>query len=226
MLYIVTATRCHSADEFNSSTLAGNSFKRLQAIGPVNIGVVFNSGAGLPAAYNAGIDAASPHDTLVFMHDDVQIDDWLLETRLDEALRRFDVVGIAGNAEREPGQATWYGLVTDLTEDRYLLDARGTPRGAVAYPDGAADFFSREPHPAKLLDGCFLAVRKASLDAHGIRFDTRFFYHFYDLDFCRQCEEAGLSMGVWPLALTHGSRGRFDANWAHARNLYFEKWRE
>jgi hypothetical protein len=58
-------------------------------------------------------------------------------------------------------------------------------------------------------------------------FDPRFKFHFYDLDFCRSCEQAGLRMGTWPIALMHGSAGSFATPaWQCAYELYLAKWKE
>ena len=61
----------------------------------------------------------------------------------------------------------------------------------------------------------------------GVRFDPQFKFHFYDLDFCRSCEKAGLSMGTWPIDIMHASGGVFRSDaWNEARELYFRKWGE
>src|SRR5437899_270372 len=59
----------------------------------------------------------------------------------------------------------------------------------------------------RLLDGVLLAVRKSTFDKTGIRFDERFDFHFYDLDFCRQCEAQRIRMGTIPLSIIHASGG-------------------
>jgi hypothetical protein len=60
-----------------------------------------------------------------------------------------------------------------------------------------------------------------------VRFDPRFTFHFYDMDFCRSCERAGLSMGTWPIAITHRSTGAFGSPaWQAGYAEYLAKWRE
>jgi len=59
-----------------------------------------------------------------------------------------------------------------------------------------------------------------------VRFDTRFMFHFYDLDFCRSARKAGMSMGTWPIRLTHQSAGNyFNPTWLAQSAQYFEKWK-
>jgi hypothetical protein len=60
-----------------------------------------------------------------------------------------------------------------------------------------------------------------------VRFDPQFRFHFYDTDFSRSCEQAGLSMGTWPIALTHLSAGKWQTpEWDAAFQAYLAKWRE
>ena len=76
-----------------------------------------------------------------------------------------------------------------------------------------------------MLDGVFLAVRCGTLLDRGVRFDERFAFDFYDIDFCRSAEAAGLRMGTWPIAITHTSVGKFGSPvWRAGLQAYREKW--
>ena len=60
-----------------------------------------------------------------------------------------------------------------------------------------------------------------------MRFDERFPFHFYDLDFCRSARANGLRLGTWPITLTHQSGGRFGIpEWRKAYADYLNKWHE
>ena len=77
------------------------------------------------------------------------------------------------------------------------------------------------------MDGVLLAVRSSVLRKHGLRFDERFQFHFYDLDFCRQAEQLGVSMGTWPIAVIYESGGDFgSAGWRSGLAAYVDKWGE
>ncbi len=71
----------------------------------------------------------------------------------------------------------------------------------------------------------FFAVRsRYAMDA-GLRFDTRFEFHFYDLDFCRGARKLGLSVGTWPIDLTHQSGGAYGSpSWHAGHARYMDKW--
>lgn len=145
--------------------------------------------------------------------------------RLQEALARFAVVGVAGNRRRVPRQPAWAFI-----DEHFTWDVPENLSGAVAHPQGSGtqvSYYGECPAAVKLLDGVLLATKAETLRRAGLRFDTRFSFHFYDLDFVRSCEQAGLSLGTWPIAITHASRGSFrTAQWDRAYAEYLSKWKE
>lgn len=223
MLRLIAATRLNAAD-FQQSLL-GRSLTRLGPWVDVRAEVVTQNTAGLPDVYNAAILRADEGDTLALLHDDVWIDDWFLPQRIDEGLARFDVIGVAGTARRLPRQPAW-GFV-DTT---WRWDNPEHLSGAVAHGRGGeaqVTAYGPTPRPAVLLDGLFLALRVAAVRKARVQFDPQFRFHFYDLDFCRSCERAGLTMGTWPIALTHASGGSFsNPAWLTAYQTYLAKWGE
>jgi len=47
------------------------------------------------------------------------------------------------------------------------------------------------------------------------------------MDFCRQAEARGLTMGTWPIQAVHGSGGSFGSEaWNAAYTLYLRKYGE
>lgn len=221
MLRIVSATR-RSKATFADSRL-GRTIRNLQTRGGVVADIAYDNQTGLPEVYNAAIDRAEAEDNLAFIHDDVFVHDWFLPERVTEGLSRFSVIGVAGNRRRVPRQPAWAFI-----DDKFTWDAFDNLSGAVAHDVRGATAISRygpTPVPVVLLDGVFLAVRAATLKQAGVRFDTRFHFHCYDLDFCRACERAGLTLGTWPIALTHASGGHFGVPaWRKAFEAYLSKW--
>lgn len=69
-------------------------------------------------------------------------------------------------------------------------------------------------------------ARAGRLQTQGVRFDPQFDFHLYDLDFCRSAQAAGLSLGTWPLAMTHasGGGGYFSPDWQRDADAYLKKW--
>ena len=223
MIRFITSTRIHSIEEFMTQTLLGQSFQRLAHLSEIEIKVGLNAKDGLATVYNPEIEQASPEDILVFIHDDVWIDDWLIELRLKEALNSFDLIGIAGNPFREPRQRGWYGTINAVGE---AFKPLGEPRFAIGQLNAPPTYSSNiAPIKVKLLDGVFIAVKASTLHSSNIRFDPQFLYHHYDLDLCRQCEQANLKMGVWPIALTHAQTiGDLNQAWFDSGTAYLNKW--
>ena len=72
-----------------------------------------------------------------------------------------------------------------------------------------------------------LVADSAVLLRKNVRFDPTFTFHFYDMDFCRQAELCGLSMGTWAISVIHESGGAFGTDaWKKSYAKYMEKYRE
>jgi GT2 family glycosyltransferase len=177
---------------------------------------------GLPAVYNQFIHESLREEELVFLHDDLWLDDLFLSDRIRSALAVYDVVGLAGNTRLVPGMPAWH-----IGNQENEVDL-GHLSGVVchgAQPLGEPSVYGPTPAAVELLDGVLLAARAGTLLDAGVRFDERFDFHFYDLDFSRQARAAGLKMGTWPIAVTHVSGGVFESDaWKRGLELYREKW--
>jgi len=222
-LLIVAATR-EAPNPFMESAPLGRSLRRLSFDRRLEARPAFNNREGLPAVYNRQISEENREKILLFVHDDIWLDDCFVYDRLQEALAQFEVIGLAGNTRRLPGQPAWGFASADpfVPENpRYLS-------GVVADGDQPWGKPSRYGPPGLaclMLDGVFLAARCETLLDSGVRFDERFAFDFYDIDFCRSAEAAGLRMGTWPIAITHASIGKFGSPaWRAGLQAYREKW--
>jgi len=224
MLRIVAATR-QDREGFHRQTALGGSLGKLLFRDVVSATVNCRNSRGLPEVFNAALAGANDTDVIVFTHDDVWIDDWFLPERLDDALARFAVVGVAGNRRRVPRQPSWAKVDTAFTWDAW--ENLSGSVGHVLNGIPQVIWYGESPSAAKLLDGVFLAARVKTLREAGVSFDPQFRFHFYDLDFCRSCERAGLAMGTWPIAITHASKGHLGSpEWTKAYEDYLAKWKE
>ncbi len=157
-------------------------------------------------------------DIVVFSHDDLRFAVPDFAARLADAMRDFDMVGVAG---------------TTRVSGPSLLGS-GHPHlfGTITHaPEGASDFeFSvlslRGPRigGAEGLDGVFIAARRElvqRLGFDGERFDG---FHFYDLDFSYRAHLSGARVGIAAdLGLIHRSRGAADVRWAAAQRAFADK---
>lgn len=222
---LVCATRA-SRDDFFSTTALGRSLT-LHRPSDLDVRLFPRNTQGLPEVYNTAIAESSGGGViLLFVHDDVHLCDFHWADRLREGLEAFDILGLVGNRRRVPGQPGWLFLDEKLTRD-----SRSNLSGTVAHgrssPPDSIDEFGPSRVAVKLLDGLFVAVRSETLRAKSLRFDERFEFHFYDLDFCRQAEQAGAEMGTWPISVIHESAGNFISDgWRTGYEKYIEKWGE
>lgn len=221
MIEIVTATRL-AEQEFWKTSALGISIRRLASEPRLSLQVALSNRAGLPDIYNTRISPDNSAEILVFVHDDVWIDDYFLADRVVAGLEAFDVIGVAGNRQRMPGQRAWHYVTPGRSPDRANLS------GGIAHgksPFGRVTSCGPVPAECELLDGVFLAARLRTLLDRSVRFDPAFDFHFYDLDFCRSARQADLRLGTWPICLTHQSTGAFESPpWLKAYAKYLKKW--
>lgn len=222
MIDIVSATRLSESDFWNKSPL-GISLRRLAHDGRLVARLTFANRRGLPEIYNARISAGDSSEMLVFVHDDVWIDDYFLADRVIDGLRNYDVIGVAGNRRRVQYQPGWA-----FVDTKFTWDDKANLTGSVAHgkhPFGPVSFFGAVPSDCELLDGVFLAAKTVALKENELFFDPRFDFHFYDMDFCRSVRQRGLRLGTWPICLTHQSGGAFGTQqWSQKYRAYIEKW--
>jgi predicted O-linked N-acetylglucosamine transferase (SPINDLY family) len=221
---IVSATMKSEADFWAEAALGCSLPYHLERDPRIKAQVAFENRRGLSEIFNEAIEAAEENDILVFMHDDVWLDELGGLTQiLCEGLKHFDVWGVAGNKARQPGQPGWGHLDDNLTPA-----PRENFSGRIAHgpdPYGVTVYFGDMPASCELLDGVFLVTQKKRLMAKKVRFDQRFDFHLYDIDFCRTARKAGLKLGTWPIELTHQSHGNFfSERWRQKARIYLKKW--
>ena len=220
---VVCATK-GSQEDFFSKTMTGQSLSSWAKISESELMLFSHNKESLGSVYNKAIESCKDDPAvLVFVHDDVYISDFHWKTRVLEGLEHFDIVGIAGNTRRQPNQAGWIMLNTngELDLPQYLSGAIGQ---GTEFPPKRIDVFGTPGLQCKLLDGVFLAVASETCISSGLRFDPKFPFHFYDLDFCRTAETLQLTMGTIALSMVHGSLGNLNDAWYQAYQNYLHKW--
>lgn len=220
----VVASR-ESGENFFKDTALGNCLCHF----PVEIRLFEKNTKGLASRYNEAIEEARTSPAiLVFVHDDVHFLGYHFVSEIINAVNVFDVAGIVGNKRRVPGQPSWCFLNLNWTWDQpenlngiYGVGKRSELR--------MLDSFGTPGQEVKLLDGMMLAAHSRTLIESGIRFDERFDFHFYDLDFCRQLEAKNLRMGTGRISVIHEGGGNYSIGtpeWKEGYSKYLDKWKE
>jgi GT2 family glycosyltransferase len=171
--------------------------------------------AGICEGYNRGIER-SKGDWIVFSHDDIEFLHESFAHNLTSHLQTWDVIGIAGACKVVGGG--WGDA-----RHPYLLGQIGQCRGH----DFPVTFFGVHPAPraAKILDGVFIACRRAVVEK--VRFDAASFpaWHGYDSDFSYAAHLAGSKVAVASdLFAIHYSWGKEDETWKDARAAFVRKY--
>lgn len=219
----VVATRENRANFFER-TATGRSLSLYNSY-PIELDLYDLNTEGLPTIYNRSIEKAKINPAiLIFAHDDLYLVDFFWAPQILNALTQFDIIGVAGNKRRLPKQPSWF-----FVDDSFKPDNPSNFSGIVGhgkgFPPRNLSTYGPPCQEVTLLDGLFLVCKSSILEQHNIRFDERFDFHFYDLDFCRQAEQKGLRMGTWNISLIHESGGNFNSpQWHSAKKQYFDKW--
>lgn len=219
----VVATRASAAD-FYEKTATGRSL-RLYNFPFMEVRLFAGNTTGLPKLYNSVIrDCVNDPSVLIFAHDDLHILDFYWIDQIFNALKRFQIVGLAGNTRRLPRQPSWAFI-----DDKGTWDAQEFLSGVVGhgtgFPPENLGIFGPVGLQVKLMDGLFLAADSTTFTSTGLSFDERFDFHFYDMDLCRQAEQKNITCGTWPVSLIHESGGNFVSKaWNDAYATYLAKW--
>lgn len=227
---LISATRLSQGEFFKSSPLGRSlpvytTFPKRQ---PIELRLFADNREGLSTVYNIAIEEAkSDPAVLIFIHDDVYLSDYYWADHLHQALQHFDLVGLAGNKRRVPRQASWMFLDGQFTRDTYD-NLSGVLGHGDPFPNLRQLSVYGEPgQEVKLLDGVMMAIRSELLIERSLRFDPRFTFDFYDLDFCRQAELRKIRMGTWAISVVHASAGALGVDsWRAAYQTYLAKYDE
>lgn len=180
---------------------------------------------GLPTIYNRAIkDFGGDPCLFIFAHDDLLILDFCWINTILNGLSHFGIVGVAGNKRRVAFQSSWAFIDQNFTWDN-PENLSGIVGHGASFPPPNLSIFGPPYQEVKLLDGVILCGLSETLIKNNLQFDERFKFHFYDLDFCRQAESAGVSMGTIPLSIIHESGGSFGSeDWRLSYETYMKKW--
>lgn len=182
---------------------------------------------GLPKVYNRILDKyKGQYDAIVFIHDDITINDCLVYQKLKQASDRgMDVVGVAGGKgwmppKDETRPVGWNVASRECGTNGFIIHKDVSQ-------DGETHTFATSfgPSPARTLtvDGCFIALMNKGLE---LRFEEQFDFNHYDIDLCFQAYKKGLAVGVEPIILTHGSLGKglLKPEFLESQRKFLNKW--
>ena len=151
--------------------------------------------------YNRFITEENRNTKIIFVHDDVLIEDLFFMDKLNLAFEKFDIVGLAG--------AKSCNIAADYPA-WHLMAPREDLVGEVSHSRGGINWttvFGKTPNRVLMIDGLFIAVDIAKLLDTNTRFDEEFTFHHYDITFCLNANKNKLKMGVYPIRVVHFGLG-------------------
>ena len=114
----------------------------------------------------------------------------------------------------------------------HLMSGREDHRGNVAHGDQTSysyTSFGPLPSRALVLDGVFLGININKFNKKA-RFDETYpsQFHYYDIDFCLECNKNGIIMGVVDIPIIHSSPGLTDPNkqFYEGQKYFINKWKK
>jgi len=165
-----------------------------------NCTILYENKTGLPKVYNSFITNENIDKKIIFLHDDVLIEDLFLEEKLDIAFEKYDIVGLAGSKKCDLKKPPAWHLMSD----------RQDFVGEVAHSKDKiywTTVFGPTDSRSLIIDGLFIAVSVKKLLEKNTRFDENFDFHHYDITFCLNANKNKLKLGVYPIKVTHFGLG-------------------
>ena len=185
-----------------------------RAIGEPHEFILIDDARSLCEGYNRGF-AQSCGEIVVFSHDDIEIHSRQLGALLGEALKKLDLLGVAGTS-RLAG-AWWHAAGRPYLHGRIIHNVKGRRQ---------LDYFGPPSDRLVALDGVFFAARRAvcaALPFDEVTFDG---FHLYDLDFSHRAFLSGFKVGILDIDVTHYSEGSFDSQeWRRYAQRFLAKHR-
>lgn len=177
----------------------------------VSLVMIANNKTGLSEVYNRYLTPENliKHDIVLYVHDDVYIDDLKLKGKLYTAILalEYDIIGLAGAKEltiKEP--CLWH-----------LMSKKQHWSGAVSHPISNGNksmVTSFGPWPARclMIDGLFMAVNLQRALEVNWKFNTNYTFHHYDISSCIDANNKKMKIGTYPIYVSHSSPGLSDLN--------------
>ncbi len=217
-LLIVTCTQHVSLD---TTPLSKTIWKHKHMLGSrfVDVEIFTKNKKGLSERYNEILrneDIVNTYPTVLFVHDDVELEDIGLIDKL--ANSPYDVTGLAGakTFNKDVPNLAWH---LAAPKDQYVGEVAHCHEGKIW-----TTVFGPTKSRALTLDGLFLAVKPKVLKDKGLEFDENFNFHFYDLAFCLRANQKKVTCGVLPIRVVHHGIGdsMLTEDWEQS-NIEFRK---
>jgi hypothetical protein len=199
-LLIVTCTKAKTDKEFEQRPIFLSLKKQYDLNTNTDIHVFKDNQRGLSECYNDIIkDPSNIDKTVLFVHDDVVLEDLFLYEKLINS--PYSITGLAGakSFNKQADKLAWHlcapkqdfvGEVAHIKDDNIWTTV-----------------FGQSKSRALIIDGLFISVKVKDLTEKNLEFDNNFSFHFYDIAFCLRANEKKVTVGVLPIRAIHYGLG-------------------
>lgn len=201
-----------SCSQLKNKAELGNKYGKYNILNSVGIDgskanciVKFQNTEKLPGVYNRWLTSFDKDTILVLVHDDVMIRDEKWVEKIEQGLKYYDVVGLAGGINAKIVTPCLWHLMCDRKDHRGKVTH--VVEGSNATQTYVTDFGKQGR--VLLLDGLFFAFKIETILNAGAWFNETnpCIAHFYDLDFSLTCNKKQLKLGTIPIDAVHNSPG-------------------
>lgn len=218
-LLIVICTKSKTLEEFSQRPIYQSLQKQCENNSSIDFYLFKDNQKGLSVCYNE-ILSNNKHlnDTVLFVHDDVVLEDLFLYEKLINS--PYSITGLAGakSFNKLVDKLAWHlaaqphtyvGEVAHFKEDQVWTTKFGPTNSR-----------------ALTLDGLFLSCKVQDLIEKELQFDEEFSFHFYDLAFCLRANDKKVTCGVLPIRVIHYGLGdsMLTPEWEEANIKFKEKY--
>jgi hypothetical protein len=202
------------------------SFEKINNVGFEKIELnlhLENTKIGLSEYYNKCIDKFAKNcEYLIFVHDDVEFINMDLAYQIREGMKKYDVLGIAGCRNPQIKDANLWHLMAAKHELCGFAGHDCSETENELYVTS----FGPTPSRVAMIDGVFMAIACEKILKTKTRFDEKFKFHHYDLDFSISCNMNKLKIGTYPILINHSSPGLREVTeeWKQSNNYFRNKW--
>ena len=174
-LLIVTCTKAKTDKEFEQRPIFLSLKKQYDLNTNTDIHVFKDNQRGLSECYNDIIkDPSNIDKTVLFVHDDVVLEDLFLYEKLINS--PYSITGLAGakSFNKQADKLAWHlcapkqdfvGEVAHIKDDNIWTTV-----------------FGQSKSRALIIDGLFISVKVKDLTEKNLEFDNNFSFHFYDIE--------------------------------------------
>jgi hypothetical protein len=179
--------------------------------------IIENNSHGLSKVYNKFLTEEYKNDYIIFVHDDVLIDDLFYSEKIQMAFEQYDIIGLAGTKK--------CNLNTDMIA-WHLASDRNFYVGEVSHYAKEKKVWTTVFGPtdsrALILDGLFIGVNIEKAIEKQLQWDENFNFHHYDISFCLRANNLKIKAGVFPLRAVHYGLGdsMLTNEWRESNKLF------